>query len=484
MNVNGFISNKKIVSVSIVVSLFVVSLAYVNVNAQILTSATFDQAHVPVATWGKYGDKDGRFDQPKSITVDNKGFVYVVDAGNARVQKFADRGRFIAQIGGMGDEDGQFKRPYGIALDSKANIYVTDQIRNNVQVFTDEGNFTTSWGKLGARAGEFRNPTGIAIDSEDNVYVVDNGNKRVQKFSIDGKFILEWGSYGPGNGQFVDPFSINADAFGAVYVIDTADNRVQKFTKTGKFIDVWSNDKNGLLESASSVASDQDGNVYVSDGYNSRVQKFNMAGILLEDWTHDKDNFPISSIAVDSLGYIYVTDDENSRIVKFGTISSTWSGLGNTMKALNKKLDRMVKGSVSETILIPSSVHGTLVVSGEGPDVFGDVVVMGHDPSISVGDSAKITGITIQNKDAKSGHKVRIQLGYEDVRSEFAVRQDLKVVLKTKGVLGDAVTLSLPQPFFVPTNQIEFGGTNILLRIAADSSEVPVEVSASGILNP
>ena len=114
----------------------------------------------------------------------------------------------------------------------------------------------------------------------------------------------------------------------------------------------------------------------------------------------------------------------------------------------------------------------------------GDLVVMGDDPSIPIGNSAKITGITVQNKDAFSAHKVRIQLGYEETGGEFTLRQDVKLVLKTRGDLGDAVTIPLPQHFFVPVDQIESGGTNILVRVAADSPGAIVEISASGILNP
>ncbi len=265
----------------------------------------------------------------------------------------------------------------------------------------------------------------------------------MQKFSTDGRFILEWSTYDPSDGQFIDPFAITADPFGAVYVIDNVNCRVQKFTNSGVFIDGWSKDGNLkiILEIPSSIISDRDGNVYISDGSNSRVQKYNSNGILLEDWTYDKDDFPINGITVDSLGYVYVADHENNRIVKFGTIASTWSGVSNTMKAINKKLDNMIKGSTTETILLPSSVHGNLVVSGESSDVFGGLIVMGVDPSIPIGDSAKITGITVQNKDANSAHKVRIQLGYEETGGEFAVRQDVKLVLKKRGDLGDAVTV-------------------------------------------
>jgi sugar lactone lactonase YvrE len=475
-----YVSGKKLLSIIVVASLLAMSLVYVNAQ-----SSFSEEKYIPLASWGKAGTEAGQFNKPKSVTVDNRGFVYVVDTGNARVQKFTDAGKFIAQIGSAGEGNGQFNTPYGIAINSRGDIYVTDQVKNNVQVFTSEGNFTSSWGGMGNRAGQFKNPLGIAIDTNDNVYVVDNGNKRVQKFNINGTFILQWGQYGSGDGQFADPYSITTDIYGMVYVVDAGSGRVQKFLSDGKFMESWGNgSKIRLSAEPTAIVSDQGGNLYVADGRNNLIQKYNIAGTLIEQLSDTRQNFPISGVAVDALGYIYVADYAGNRIQKFGTISSTWPTLQGTMGVINKQLSTLIQGSSSETILLPSSVHGVLVTSGEGADVFGDPIALGDLPSIAPGNSAKITGIIVQNKDSAADHKIRIQLGYEDKKGDFAIRQDIKVVLHAKGELGDAATLTLPEPFFVPANQSSSGGTNLIVKVAADSPRVLVEVSVSGILNP
>ena len=96
MNGKVFLMNRKTLAGIALVSLFAVSLVYANVNGQLSSSVSLDRDYITVAKWGKQGDTNGRFDLPRSLTVDNKGYVYVVDVGNARVQKFADRGRYIS----------------------------------------------------------------------------------------------------------------------------------------------------------------------------------------------------------------------------------------------------------------------------------------------------------------------------------------------------------------------------------------------------
>jgi tripartite motif-containing protein 71 len=50
----------------------------------------------------------GQFMTIGDAAVDSKGFVYVVDAGNKRVQKFDSNGTFITKWGSEGKGDGQF----------------------------------------------------------------------------------------------------------------------------------------------------------------------------------------------------------------------------------------------------------------------------------------------------------------------------------------------------------------------------------------
>ncbi|HJT79500.1 MAG TPA: 6-bladed beta-propeller, partial [Gemmataceae bacterium] len=58
-----------------------------------------------------------------------------VSSLNDRVQCFTPEGRFLFGIGSSGKGPGQFARPHGLALDSKGNLYVADAGNQRVQKF-------------------------------------------------------------------------------------------------------------------------------------------------------------------------------------------------------------------------------------------------------------------------------------------------------------------------------------------------------------
>jgi tripartite motif-containing protein 71 len=219
---------------------------------------------------------DGQFNLPQGIAVDASGSVYVVDFGNARVQKFDSDGRLLLQWGGRGNAAGQLNQPVGIAVDEQGHIYVSDVGNERVQKFDSDGGFLLEWGGFGAGNGQFHTPRGLAVDRGGHVYVVDSGNHRVQKFSSRGSFLAKWGTPGTGNGQFFLPFGIALDAAGSVYVADTMNHRLQRFDSEGRFLTQWGEwgQGEGLFNSPTGIAIDTEGNIYIADSVNNRLQKF------------------------------------------------------------------------------------------------------------------------------------------------------------------------------------------------------------------
>ena len=186
-------------------------------------------------TWGSEGGGDGQFYNAEGIAVDGAGNVYVTDWGRERVQKFTSNGGFLLYLGtegtgaGRGTGDGQFHNPKGISVDRAGNVYVAETINHRVQVFDSNGRFLRKWGSEGSGDGQFNRPTGIAIDRAGNVYVADRDNHRVQVFDSNGRFQRKWGSEGSGNGQFDRPRYVAVDGAWNVYVSDSGNHRVQVF---------------------------------------------------------------------------------------------------------------------------------------------------------------------------------------------------------------------------------------------------------------
>jgi len=233
-----------------------------------------------VLKWGTEGSGDGQFKYPYGIAVDNEGYVYVADMGNCRVQKFNENGEFMLKWGIKGSGDGEFQDVHSIAVDNKGFVYVTDSLYpdvNRVQKFTSNGEFVLSWGgRKGEAEGEMHCPCGIAVDSKGYVYVVDMGNCRIQKFSGNGEFVLKWGSKGCGDGQFKYPTGIAIDNEDFVYVVDTQNQRIQKFTDEGEFLTKWGThgDGDGQFINPRDIAINKNGFKYVVDSYLHRVQKY------------------------------------------------------------------------------------------------------------------------------------------------------------------------------------------------------------------
>ena len=124
---------------------------------------------------GKRGDKEGEFNLPRDIELDDSGNVYVVDGGNFRVQVFNRDGDFIQQIGKLGRQYGDFARPKGIAIDQQGNIYVSDAAHGNYQIFNSNGElllFVGSRSEKSERAS-YMLPAGIDIDEDGRVYIID-----------------------------------------------------------------------------------------------------------------------------------------------------------------------------------------------------------------------------------------------------------------------------------------------------------------------
>jgi len=125
---------------------------------------------------------------PISVAADSQDNLYVVDANNARIQKFDPNGQFLAMWGRQGAGDGEFSFTFGgswyggVAVDGQGQVYVADPINKRIQKFDSNGQFLTKWGSFGAGDDQFSQPAGAAVDGEGNVYVADYGNNRIQKF--------------------------------------------------------------------------------------------------------------------------------------------------------------------------------------------------------------------------------------------------------------------------------------------------------------
>jgi len=206
-----------------------------------------------IKTWGRHGKAPGEFDTPRGLTVDVFGNVWVADHTNQRVQKFSYDGRLLGVFGANGGDGtpgsgpGEFFEPRGMSSDADGNIYVAEMVNHRVQVLRNDGSFLRAWGKggtggyeqVGSGYGEFRLPYQTAVDTKGRVWVTDTDNERVQVFTREGQFLRAFGAnnadgtIGSLPGEFHKPYGAASDCAGNVYVTEQENRRVQVFGERG-----------------------------------------------------------------------------------------------------------------------------------------------------------------------------------------------------------------------------------------------------------
>jgi DNA-binding beta-propeller fold protein YncE len=142
----------------------------------------YDAAGNKVKTIGERGNGPGEFNLPIQAAVAPDGTLYVLDAGNFRVQAFDPEGNYLREWGKVGRNFGDFARPRGIAVDEDGNVYVTDSAFRNFQIFNPAGKLLMAIGgeDYDDEPGQYSLPAGIAVDERNNVYVVDQMMGKVE----------------------------------------------------------------------------------------------------------------------------------------------------------------------------------------------------------------------------------------------------------------------------------------------------------------
>ena len=277
--------------------------------------------------------------QASGIVVDADGNVYIADLSTLCIHKFSSDGTFLLKWGG------QFiMKPAGMSIDVQGNIYVTDKRSNQIQKYTQQGVLLAKFGIVAGGVsddGHFYNPTGVAVDRDGNLFIADFGNKRIDKLNAAGEFIAKWGPGTVHAGQFASPHGIGTDKAGNLFVVDLGPEicTIQKFNSDGAFLAKWYGlgPWDGQHGRANSIAIDMYGNMLVADEYRQGVQKFTNDGVFIAKYTtsgYDNGVFnDMICITTDLFANYYVllaTSSGDCQIQKFnksGTFLTSWTTL-------------------------------------------------------------------------------------------------------------------------------------------------------------
>src|SRR5437764_933860 len=119
---------------------------------------------------GVAGTGPDTFDRPTSVAVAPNGDIFVSDGhapnqhGTGRVVKFSKDGHFIKAWGRKGSAPGEFDEPHDIFVGgSRGWVYVADRRNSRIQVFDQDGGFIAAWKQFGQ-------PSSVVVGRDDKVH--------------------------------------------------------------------------------------------------------------------------------------------------------------------------------------------------------------------------------------------------------------------------------------------------------------------------
>ena len=142
--------------------------------------------------FGSFGTGNGQFNEPFGVAVSTASVVYVSDSQNCRVQYFSADGAYLGKWGSVGSGNGQFGNAsiYNngsahLSFDARGYLYVADPNNSRIQIFDAAGGYV---GRIGASYGTgnglFAFANGAAPAPGWQVYVADETDDLIQQMTV------------------------------------------------------------------------------------------------------------------------------------------------------------------------------------------------------------------------------------------------------------------------------------------------------------
>ncbi|HMB67811.1 MAG TPA: NHL repeat-containing protein [bacterium] len=226
------------------------------------------------------------FRGPLGVSTDPFGNVFVADTGNHRVIRYDEKGRFVFQFGGYGWSQGELSGPTDVCAREGFRLFVVDAGNERIQVFdigdsSPEGTAFPFGEGRGLSGEELVRPVRMDADREGRIYVSDELCHCVWIFSATGGLVTQLGGLGEAPSRFRDPAGVAVGPRGSVYVADAGNGRVQVFDSIGNWKAAWTGPADDPLQEPTGIDVSPDGNVYVADAAAARIRVFTPAGVAL-----------------------------------------------------------------------------------------------------------------------------------------------------------------------------------------------------------
>ncbi len=248
----------------------------------------------PLEIIGEAGADTLQFRNPRGITGDALGNIYIVDSGNHRIQVLDAQGRFRFQFGRLGSGDLEFRTPVDIAYNPRTNhLIISDYDNNRLKVYSTQGQLLNIISSATYTVFPLDGPWGLFVAETGKIYVTNIRGKNLIEFANED--MLSWRDY-------------HADSEGNPFMTRPLDVVIV----SGSFV-ISDYDRHQLVEIAPA------GGVFYLKYFAARGSEANQL-------------FRPSGLSIDRRGYIFVAEAGNQRIQVFtGNVGYVghWSGVYN-----------------------------------------------------------------------------------------------------------------------------------------------------------
>jgi len=250
---------------------------------------------------------------PTGIAVDKKGNVFISDAGHGVVRKLNMVDGIITTVVGNGSwghggDSGSataasLRENLGLAFDNKGNLYIADAGNHVVRKVDTAGIITTVAGDdtagysgdgAAATAAKLDSPIAVTVDSSGALYITDFYNNVIRRVDTGiistyaGDNALPPGNSGNGGpapaAQLNFPQGIATDNYGNLYISDAGNNIIRRVDANGIITTVVGNGTAGFggdlgyvdganLFNPYGIAVDYKGHIFIADANNERVRE-------------------------------------------------------------------------------------------------------------------------------------------------------------------------------------------------------------------
>ncbi len=199
-------------------------------------------------------DDNVLFFQPSDIAFDADGNLYVLDAGNQRIQKFSAEGKYLSTIGRRGEGPGELQFPLSLDIDAQGYMYVPDMGNQRIQVYTPEGIAHRGISTNRSALGSIRIlPEGSMLQGTGGMMImgpggIDRNAPPAPLFKVrnpEGEIVKEFGN--PHNfkdfllNRMGNQYMYSVAPDGSVLVAFNFQNRIEKYSADGKI--EWNADR-------------------------------------------------------------------------------------------------------------------------------------------------------------------------------------------------------------------------------------------------